>query len=126
MDIYDNIVICKTCNKETAKSQLFKNGFKIRVWQCPQCKKIWEHPEDLQKYKNFEKIKNKNFHVKLRLVGNSYTVSIPREIIDFHRKANAIEKEIDKMMDICLEEPFKVSLFFTKIRKNLIKGNNLR
>jgi len=126
MDIYDNIVLCKNCNRETIKSEIIRNGFNIRTWVCPRCKQIWEHPGDLQRYRNFEKLKNKNFHVKLRLVGNSYTVSIPREIIEFHRRANEIEKEMDKIIDICLEEPFKLSLFFSKIRKSFINREDLK
>lgn len=121
-DIYENIILCNKCNKKTERSFIVKDGFKIRTWQCPICKKQWPHPLDLQEYENFSKIKNKNFQVKLRMVGNSYTVSIPREIIDFERdiqrEMTQMERRMERIIYMSLEEPEKLSLFFTnKIRK---------
>ena len=72
---------------------------------------------DLQEYNNFEKLKQKEFKVKLRFVGNSYAVSIPREIIDFQEE---IAKEIDKILYMSLEEPEKLSIFFTKRIKRVL------
>ncbi len=114
-DIFDNPILCKECNVKTRKTYTDKDGFTIRTLECPKCGKQWPHPLDLQDYENFNKIKNKQFQVKLRMVGNSYTVSIPREIIDFEEE---ISKEITKMIHMSLEEPEKLTLFFSKrIRK---------
>ena len=122
VDIYENTILCNKCNKKTKRSFIVKDGFKIRTWQCPVCKKQWPHPLDLQAYQNFSKIKNKSFQVKLRMVGNSYTVSIPREIIEFEndtqKEFNKMRKRMDQIIHMSLEEPEKLSLFFTnKIRK---------
>ena len=93
---------------------VIKDGHKIRYWHCNKCNKKWIHPTDEQKYRDFQKIKNKQFSVKLRLVGNSYAVSIPREIIDFQNEFNKINRQMNQMISLCLEEPEKLSLFFKK------------
>jgi len=50
------------------------------------------------------------------MVGNSYTVSIPREIINFQRQMHKeMEKHIDEMnkfVRLCMEGPRKISLMF--------------
>lgn len=109
-DIFENTIVCDQCNKKTEKGHLIKEGFRLRAWRCKECNKEWLHPLDLQDYKNFSKIRNKNFSVKLRLVGNSYTVSIPREIIEFEEE---MQKEINQIIKMTLEEPEKLSLFFS-------------
>src|SRR3989344_3454562 len=110
-DIYNTTILCEDCNRKTIKSYIIKEGYKIRTWECTICAKRWFHPLDLQEYNNFEKLKQKEFRVKLRFVGNSYIVSIPREIIDFQEE---LRKEMDKILYISLEEPEKLSIFFTK------------
>ena len=60
-------------------------------------------------------LRKRHFDVKLRMVGNSFSVTIPREIIDFEEKFIQIEKEMDKMMRLSLEEPGKVSIYFRKL-----------
>ncbi len=110
-DIFENTILCNSCNKKTVKKEIIKDGFIIRTAECPNCNKRWFHPLDLQEYENFQKLKSRTFQVKLRVVGNSYTVSIPREIIDFEEE---MEREIDEMISMILEEPKKLSLFFQK------------
>ena len=108
-DIFDNTVLCKDCNRKMHKVIIDKNGFHLRALVCTPCKNQIIHPEDLKEYSNFENIKKKNFKVKLRFVGNSYAVSIPREIIDF---MNEQENEMDEMVNLCLEEIGRISLHF--------------
>jgi len=115
-DIFENAILCDRCNKKTKQSLVARNGFKLRAWQCPSCKKIWYHPLDLQEYENFTKLKSKRFTVKLRMVGNSYTVSIPKEIIEFQEEAeremSRMHHEMSRMIQMTLDEPEKLSLFF--------------
>ncbi|MBS3171621.1 hypothetical protein J4449_03350 [Candidatus Woesearchaeota archaeon] len=118
-DIYNTTILCEDCNRKTTKGFITKNGYKIRTWECDSCHKRWFHPLDLQEYNNFEKIKHKEFKVKLRFVGNSYAVSIPREIIDFQEE---ISKEIDKILYMSLEEPEKLSIFFSKRIKKILNN----
>jgi hypothetical protein len=110
-DIFENTILCETCNNKTKKAVAIKDGHKLRFWHCTKCNKKWPHPIDEENYKSFQKLKQKQFKVKLRLVGNSYAVSIPREIIDFQNEIHKIHKQ---MLSLCLEEPEKLSLFFKK------------
>jgi transposase-like protein len=110
-DIFETTIICEDCNKRTVKNEIFKDGFRLRSWECKNCGKKWYHPADKQEYEEFLKLKEKQFQVKLRMVGNSYTISIPREIIDFEEEFN---REINKLISLTMDEPGKVSLFLHK------------
>lgn len=110
-DIYDTTMVCNMCNQKTTKSYVVKDGFKIRIWACPECKKKWYHPGDMQDYNEFMELKKKKFEVKLRPVGNSWTVSIPKDIIEFEEVSKT------KIVKLCVDEPGKVVLFFRKVRK---------
>jgi len=114
-ELSDAIIICKKCNKKTEKGILHKDGFELRCWKCPECGETWAHPGDMKEYKEFQKIKHKDFQVKLRLVGNSYTVSIPREIVDF----GEIKK--DEIVKVSMDQPEKVVLFFSRTTRRFIK-----
>ena len=117
-DISSATVVCDKCNLKTEKGYIVKDGFQIRSWNCTKCKNVWEHPGDLQEFENFSRLKNKQFSVKLRVVGNSYAVSIPKEIIDFHE---AMEREFDSMVRLALDEPDRLSLFFSEKPKKRIR-----
>lgn len=108
-DIYDNALVCNHCNQETNKTTINKDGFLIRAWVCPSCNASWEHPGDVAEQESFQKLQQKNFKVKLRFVGNSYAVSIPREIINFLEEFNQIE---DQFIQLSLERPEKITLIF--------------
>tara|TARA_Y100000310_G_scaffold166108_1_gene165822 strand:+ start:2676 stop:3014 length:339 start_codon:yes stop_codon:yes gene_type:complete len=110
-DIFDNTIICKNCEKKMAQYIAEKNGYQLRALKCKTCKNHIIHPQDLKEYEDFRNLRKKNFKVKLRFVGNSYAVSIPREIIDF---MNEQEKEMNEMVNLCLEEFGRVSLNFKK------------
>jgi hypothetical protein len=108
-DLFDNTVLCKDCNVKMIKVLVHKNGFNIRALQCPKCENRIYHPEDVEEHKKFSQIRNKVFKVKLRIVGNSYAVSIPKEIVDFiHEQENLM----DDMVRLCFEEAGKLSLSF--------------
>ena len=62
------------------------------------------------------RIKEKEFRVKLRMVGNSYTISIPKEIINFQEE---MQEEMEESIRMCLEEPEKLSIFFSKRLRKL-------
>jgi len=114
-DLFNTTILCEDCNRKTSKGELLKDGFRLRYWNCENCNKKWFHPLDKQNYEDFQKLKQKEFHVKLRMVGNSYTVSIPREIIDFEEE---FDREMNKLINLSLDEPGKISIFLRKrIRK---------
>jgi len=95
------------------KTKIIRNRFLFRAVVCPKCHEKIIHPIDKQNYNKFINLKNKEFRVKMRLVGNSYTVSIPKEIISF---MNTQKKMIDNMVRLCFEEMGRVSLNFDKLK----------
>jgi hypothetical protein len=86
-----------------------KNGFIFRAVMCPRCEFKILHPVDEQEYERFVGLKNKQFSVKMRVVGNSYTVSIPKEIVSFMKEQ---EKIMDDMVRLCFEDFGRLSLNF--------------
>lgn len=119
-DIFDTTIMCDACRTETMKKTTDREGFPIRSAECPSCHKVWHHPLDIQDYENFKQLRNKQFQVKLRLVGNSYTVSIPREIIEFEEEMRKEMEQMDHMIRMALEEPDKLSIFFSRRMKRLL------
>lgn len=97
------------------KTQVAKNGFLFRAVACPKCSEKIIHPADEQEYEKFVNLKNKEFHVKMRLVGNSYAVSIPKEIVSFMREQ---EKIMNDMVKLCFEDIGKLSLNFREDKIN--------
>ena len=108
-DIFDNTILCRHCNKKMQEAVIIRNGFHLRAVKCETCRNQIIHPEDLKEYTDFQNLKKKNFKVKLRYIGNSYAVSIPMEIINF---MNEQEKQINNMVDLCMEEMGRLSLNF--------------
>jgi ribosomal protein L37AE/L43A len=104
-DIYANDVVCKNCHKKTVKGHIVRDGFTIRTWECKGCNKVWHHPLDANEYLKFAKLRQKNFKVKLRKVGNSFAATIPQEIVEF----GGIPKA-GKTIEMHLEAANKVAL----------------
>ena len=129
-DIFDNTILCNKCNVKMKKGKIIKNSFLLRAMNCPKCSKKLIHPVDKQDYNKFINLKNKEFRVKMRIVGNSYTVSIPKEIVSFMDEQNQrfsnhslknIEQEQEKIMDdmvrLCFEEMGRLSLSFNELKE---------
>ncbi|MBI4158817.1 hypothetical protein HY500_00995 [Candidatus Woesearchaeota archaeon] len=110
-DLFNQRILCNNCNKEMQKGKAQKDGYTLRALQCISCNKRIYHPADLEELKQFQKLKNKEFKVKLRLVGNSYIVSIPKEIIHYQED---LQKDTTEIIKMYLEEPEKLSIFFSK------------
>ena len=105
-DVYENDIVCKRCGKKTIKGSIIRDGIAIRTWECGGCGKIWHHPLDTNEYLKFAKLKNKHFKSKLRKVGNSFSATIPNEIIEFE----GIKKE-GKIVDLQFESAKKVAIW---------------
>ena len=114
VDIFDNTILCRNCNIKMKKVEVIKNGFILRAVICPRCNGKIIHPADEQEYNRFINLKNKEFRVKMRLVGNSYAVSIPKEIVSFIREQ---EKIVDNMVRLCFEDFGRLSLSFNEAKK---------
>ena len=60
----------------------------------------------------------------MRLVGNSYAISIPKEIVSFMREQ---EKIMNDMVKLCFEEAGRLSLDFNEqIKQQIEKEKNDR
>ena len=108
-DIFDAKISCSKCGLEMNKIEMEKNGIKVRAVECPRCHERIIHPEDKQNLEYFKGLKGKTYNVKLRIVGNSHTVSIPKEIVSFIREH---ERIMNDMVKLCFEEFGRVSLDF--------------
>jgi len=108
-DIFDNTILCSRCQVKMKPVNLEKNGFILRAIECPKCSNKIIHPKDEQEYEDFMKLKNKTFRVKMRIVGNSYAVSIPREIVNFMKDQ---EKIMDDIVRVAFNDAKKLSLLF--------------
>jgi hypothetical protein len=95
-DIFDAKIMCKTCNVEMKPAELDKNGYRLRMVVCDKCGDKIIHPGDLTNYNHYNDLRNKTFNVKLRMVGNSHAISIPKEIVDFF---NETRREMNNEMD---------------------------
>lgn len=110
-DIFDNQILCKKCNSKMKKTDIGRRGFVLRAVICPKCNEKIVHPIDEQEYNKFINLKNKEFSVKMRLVGNSYAVSIPKEIV---LVMDAQKQIMDDMVRLCFEDIGRLSLNFGK------------
>ena len=117
-DIFENKILCNDCEKVMKPQLVSKNGFNLRALKCPECGKLIFHPNDKAEYENFMRLKNKEFEVKMRMVGNSYAVSIPREIVNFMKEQ---EKIMNNMVRLCFEDSGKVSLNFNPVENENVK-----
>ena len=108
-DIFENTILCGKCKTRMKKATLIRSGFEMRALLCGKCGNKVIHPQDEDEYKTFLNLKNKTFKVKLRLVGNSYAVSIPKEIVNFMHEQ---EKVFDDVVRLAFEDARKLKLMF--------------
>ncbi len=109
IDIFNNKILCSSCGHEMKNGLVSKNGFNLRIKRCNECNETLIHPTDRHEYEEFMKLKKKDFEVKMRMVGNSYAVSIPREIVDFMREQ---ERMMDDMVKLSFDRVGRISLAF--------------
>lgn len=108
-DIFENTIICKDCKMKMKPVSIEKNGFILRAVQCPKCQEKIIHPKDEEEYNRFLSLRGKTFKVKMRIVGNSYAVSIPKEIVGFIKQQ---ERIMDDMVSLCFSKARRLSLMF--------------
>lgn len=112
-DIFDAKILCKECERTMNPVLVEKNGLELRAVQCPECGDKIIHPADLNGLEHFKDLRGKTFSVKLRMVGNSHAVSIPKEIVDFIQEQHrSMRKDMDDMVRMCFEDFGKLSLRF--------------
>jgi len=122
-DIFDHTILCSKCDKKMRPKLLSKNGFNLRTVRCNNCGKSVVHPEDKKEYEEFVRLKEKEYNVKMRMVGNSYAVSIPREIVDFMQEQ---ENMMNNMVKLCFEEAGRIRLDFDKGDSRVVSSEEIR
>lgn len=122
-DIFDQKILCRKCNSKMQKVNVSKNGFIFRAVVCSngKCNEKIIHPADEAEYNKFINLRNKEFRVKMRMVGNSYAVSIPMEIAQF---MNERKRKMDEMVRLCFEDAGRLSLNFNM--PEMEKNSNAR
>lgn len=120
-DIFNHTILCKDCKVVMSPIEITKNGFNLRAIKCPKCNSKIIHPKDEEKFNNFNELKKKQFHVKMRFVGNSYAVSIPKEIVNFMQDQ---QKIMDEMVNLCLEEFGTLRMNFACDRHKHLNNNH--
>jgi hypothetical protein len=107
-DIFDTKIMCKKCNLEMKKQEVHRDGVVVRAVVCPCCSDKIIHPQDLNSLQHFHNLRDKTFIVKLRMVGNSHAISIPKEIVDFmneqQARMNHMKNKMNEMVSLCFED----------------------
>jgi len=112
-DIFDTKIVCKKCDVEMKPSMINKAGAELRAVKCERCGDKIIHPADLNCLEQFRDLKGKTYNVKLRMVGNSHSISIPKEIVNFMNDMHrGTEREMDNMVRLCFEDFKKLSVRF--------------
>jgi len=112
-DIFDAGIVCKKCNKEMKHGKIEKNGFVLRVVRCGNCKDEIVHPADLVRYNHYKDMKGRTYNVKLRVVGNSHAISIPKEVLDFVNEMHRdMKSHMDDVVKLAFEDFGKLSVRF--------------
>ncbi len=112
-DIFDATILCKKCNLKMQPTIVNRDGLELRAVRCPKCRDSIVHPADANGLEHFSNLKGKTFNVKLRIVGNSHAISIPKEIIDFMEvQHKTMRKRMDDMVKLCFEDFDRLSVHF--------------
>jgi len=109
-DIFDQTILCKQCKHEMKHVLVNKGGYELRAVQCPHCQTQILHPADVNSSAHYNQLKDKTFNVKLRMVGNSHAISIPKEIVEFMHQQ---ERMMDDMVRLCFEDMHRLRLDFS-------------
>lgn len=118
-DIFDAKIVCKNCNLEMKPTIVEKSGVELRAVKCINCGDRIVHPADIHSLEHYKDLKGKTFSVKLRVVGNSHAISIPKEIVNFINEIHkSTMKEMDDMVKLCFEDFRKLSIIFGEERRN--------
>ena len=119
MDIFDARIMCKNCGREMEQTTVHKNGLELRAVKCQKCGDKIIHPADLNVEEQFNDLRGKTFDVKLRMVGNSHAISIPKEIVDFiNEQHRAMKRRMDDMVHLCFEDFSTLKVMFGEEESN--------
>lgn len=115
MDIFNETILCKSCGVKMKQGIVNHKGFQLRAVRCPSCNKKIIHPADLNSAEDFKNLKGKTYKVKLRVIGNSHAISIPKEIVNFIKHQEREVDEFNNIVRLCFEDMNKLSLNFRNL-----------
>jgi hypothetical protein len=117
-DIFDAKIVCERCDLQMKPAVVAHRGFEVRVVQCPKCNEAIVHPADAERVKHYDHLKNKQYTVKLRVVGNSHAISIPKELLEFMNEMDRMmHRQMSDMVRLCFED-------FGKLRVEFMNGDD--
>ncbi|MEE9236940.1 MAG: hypothetical protein V3U52_04055 [Thermoplasmata archaeon] len=78
----DMKIVCH-CGGETEQVRTHWRGIPVRAWRCRKCGEEMIHPSDAQRALVIARaIDRGEFRVKVRQVGKSLTLTIPRKLVE--------------------------------------------
>ena len=123
-DIFDTKIVCKRCNIEMKPIIIEKSAVQMRAVRCTNCNDTIIHPSDLESFEHYNNLKGRTFTVKLRMVGNSHAISIPKEIVDFMNEMHKhMKREMDDMVRLSFEDMNRLSVMFGDEEEEYEKGD---
>jgi len=76
--IYEDDMECE-CGGVMKPKSFNVEGFAVRGWECEKCKRI-DYSDDINFALTVKKFKNSGISLKLRQVGDTVVITIPKEI----------------------------------------------
>ena len=93
------------CGRMASRSTVKYKEYEVRGWVCKKCKKEYIHPEDSLKISKLEALKKSGMKVKIRTVGQSLVITLPKEIAEIYglEKGETVELVPGSMKRIDIE-----------------------
>ena len=67
-----------------SKGAVKYQNYEVMGWLCKKCKKEYIHPEDSVKISKLEELKKNGIKVKIRTVGQSLVITLPKELAELY------------------------------------------
>lgn len=71
------------CGKSTDETHLNIDGFKIKAWKCESCGEEYLDSAEAQFLLMMKKMQKKPHTAKVGVLGDSYIIRIPKEIVEY-------------------------------------------
>lgn len=96
-----NEIPCE-CGDMASRSSVKYKDYEVRGWTCRKCRKEYIHPEDSLKISRLEALKKSNVRVKIRTVGQSLVITLPKKISELYglEKGETVRLSPDGMKKI--------------------------
>ncbi len=81
------------CGGKASRSTVKYKDYEVRGWVCKKCKKEYINPEDSLKISKMEALKKSGVKVKIRNVGQSLVITLPKELAELYglQKGETVE-----------------------------------